>query len=628
MNTDRRYRVSIPDANHWREQIKCQSACPVHTDARGYIRALSAGDLKRAYKIARGPNPLASICGRVCGAPCEINCRRASLDKAVSIRTIKRFICQSWQSHSEDEQIDLIEQLGREFSERECAGLEEGGALLGALSRGALRTPGGQPVAIVGSGPAGLAAAHDLAILGFKPVIFEMEDVAAGMLYLGVPAYRLPRAVIRAEVDMIRSLGVEIKTGVTIGKDISLAELMNDFSAVVIAVGAKVSRRLRVKGAEGKNILGAVDFLRDVALETNLKVGQKVVVIGGGNVAYDVSRTALRHEVESDVSRTALRQLGVKEVHLCCLESREDMLADEIEIHEGAEEGIILHNSVGPDEILLNDQGAVKGVRFKKVLSIFDSAGRFSPTYDPAHTFEIEADTVLVSIGQSSDFSFMDAVGDGVAMNDQKQFVLDEKQSTTRAGLFVAGDAAHGPKLMIDAVASGKLVARSVYEYVTGTQIQTDEEVLHFPLRGYGRRARFDGIPRQAAPCAPVEQRRQTVTTEVEGLYSQEQALLEAERCLDCGVNTIFDGQKCILCGGCAEACPEQCLKLVSLNKLVGDAAFGTHSTAWGSSTENALSAIIKNGERCTRCGLCASRCPADAITMERFTFSETCVGS
>ena len=627
MNATPQYTAKVPGAQHWREQIKCQSACPVHTDARGYVRAIAEGDLEKAYLIARGPNPLASMCGRICGAPCEINCRRDVLDKAVSIRALKRYVCEKEGGDVLAREVATIDRIKEQFRKRECAGGEERGVLSSLFEEGAFQRASGEKVAIIGSGPAGLTAAHDLALFGFKPVIFEMESVAAGMMYLGVPEYRLPRALIHAEVEAIKALGVEIKTNVCIGQDVTLQELIETHCAVIIAVGAKKSRPLPIKGAEGRGVIGGVDFLRAVALKRPMAIGENVVVIGGGNVAYDVSRTAVRHEVEDDVSRTALRFLGVNNVHLCCLESREAMLADEIEINEGAEEGIVLHNSLGPDEIILDPEGAVQAVRFKRVLSIFDGEGRFAPVYDEGDTTEIPCDTVLVSIGQSSDFSFVEPERDGTAMTERGTFVLDDAQATTRPGVFVAGDAEHGPKLMIHAIASGKRVARSVYEFVMGAPIRLAYTSLHVPIDGYIRQPGFEILPRQSPCTAPHFERTRSVAVEVERCLDDGKAILEAQRCLDCGVNTIFDSGKCILCGGCADVCPEQCLKLVSFGMLRGDKRLGNLVELLSPASIGEAGAIIKNDDRCTRCGLCAERCPVGAITMERFNFRAVCNG-
>jgi NADPH-dependent glutamate synthase beta subunit-like oxidoreductase len=278
-------------------------------------------------------------------------------------------------------------------------------------------------VAIIGSGPAGLAAAHDLALLGFSPVVFEMENKPAGMLYTGIPAYRLPRELIDAEVELIRALGVEFRCGVAVGRDLSFQDLSRQFGAVVIAVGAKRARLLTLPGSDAEGIYGGIDFLRAVAVGESVPIGRRVIVVGGGNVAYDVSRSAVRYageeedagrhvdwQTETDISRMAARQPAVREVHLVCLESREEMPADEVEIVEGEEEGIRRHNRLGPKEFLFAERDGKKrvtGVRFRRVLRVFDENRRFSPVYDDAATVDLEADTVLLSVGQTPDLSFI-----------------------------------------------------------------------------------------------------------------------------------------------------------------------------------------------------------------------------
>jgi NADPH-dependent glutamate synthase beta subunit-like oxidoreductase len=614
-----RFRVKVPDEEYWRKQIKCQFACPVHTDARGYVRAIATGDYQRAYLIARGPNPLASICGRVCGAPCEVACRRGSIDKAVSIRALKRFVTDPF--------------IGRptsftSFLPDECDGLEEVVHLARYLASREYRPPAtAARVAIIGSGPAGLAAAHDLALLGFSPVVFEMESRPAGMLYTGIPAYRLPRELIDAEVELIRALGVEFRCGVIVGCDVSFADLRRQFRAVIIAVGAKRARLLALPGSDAEGIYGGIDFLRAVAVGETIPIGRRVIVVGGGNVAYDVSRSAVRYageeedasrhvdwQTETDVSRIAARQPAVREVHLVCLESREEMPADEVEIVEGEEEGIHRHNSLGPKEFLFTEQNGKKrvtGVRFRRVLRVFDENRRFAPVYNDTATVDLEADTVLLSVGQMADLSF---VG-----NIQFLTLDSETLATDMEGVFAAGDVAYGARLMIDAIASGKKAARSVYRYITGQEVRPEEIQLHFEIEGYGRERGYEGRPRTHIPTSTPAERLADPRCLVELGYTEVQAQAEAGRCLDCGINTIFDGEKCILCGGCVDVCPTLCLKLVGLEQLASSEEVSALLGAYG--TEPGWSAILKDEDRCIRCALCAQRCPTHAITMERFQF-------
>lgn len=627
MNEARRakktYPVQLADAQYFRQSIKCQYACPVGTDAGGYVRAIAQGDFELAYLIARGPNPLASICGRVCGAPCEAACRRREIDQSVSIRALKRFATEQY--GIESKRIDPMALLNKVIDGcgvRGRRGSEDLTALLKALRRSKLQPPTGERVAIIGSGPAGLAAAHDLAVMGLRPVVYEMEPIPAGMLAVGIPEYRLPRYVIRAEIELIRSLGVEFRCNTQVGKDIPFPEIRRQHKATLIAVGAKRSRSIPIPGHDGIGVFGGVDLLRDIALDHAPALGQRVVVIGGGNVAFDVSRTVVR-QAGFDISRTALRAPSVGEVHLCCLESLEEMPADDIEILEGHEEGVRVWPSLGPKEIHLDDNGRVRAISLKRVLSVFDNQGRFAPKFDEKDITTIEADTVLWAVGQATDLSFVDSERDGIALTERGAIERDgPSQAKTAPDVFVAGDAAYGPGLMIEAVASGKRAARSVYRYLRGTEFVEEAHGRHACIPRFEREKDYEKLVRLRVPATPVAERRLAQEVEVERGYSEPQAILESARCLDCGVNTIFDSAKCVLCGGCVDVCPESCLRIVSVSRLEaeGEARAVLDALCEDVPAEEA-SAIIKDEARCIRCAQCADRCPVGAISMERFSF-------
>jgi NADPH-dependent glutamate synthase beta subunit-like oxidoreductase/ferredoxin len=628
IHPDDTYHVEIPDVNYWRRQIKCQDACPVHTDARGYVRAIAAGDYRRAYLIARGPNPLASICGRICGAPCEAACRRGDYDQPIAVRALKRTATERYGAEK------LVAELGTEAFRDQvvsesgsgvCETLDELQRLLDAVRSPGWKRPEGKPVAIIGAGPAGLACGHDLALMGIPAVIFEAEPVAAGMLAVGVPEYRLPRELIRAEVALIEALGVEIRCSTQVGKDITFDELRRDHAAIVIAVGAKRSRNLKLPGVDGPGVLGGVDFLRDVALGQPPVLGRRVVVIGGGNVAYDVARTVLR-QTFLDVARVAARQPIVEETHLCCLESRAEMPADDVEVHEGDEEGIRRHNSLGPVQIVRDEGGKVTGVEFQKVLRVFDENKRFSPIFDDKVRTTIAADTVIFSIGQASDLSFLDPAKNGIELMAPGIIRLDSATlAATAPGVFVAGDLAHGTRLMIDAIASGKKAARSVYQYLTGRTLATEAVEIHRVIEGYQREQDYEKQRRIPIPVLGVHERLANPTGIVERGFDETLAQCEASRCFDCGVNTIFDANRCVLCGGCVDVCPTSCLKLVGADQLAsGPELAKLLEMTFGDEAElSEQSAIIKDETLCIRCANCAMRCPTGAITMERFAFTE-----
>ena len=632
-----RLNVQVPGDGYHQGLISCQVACPVHTDARGYVRAIAEGRFEEAYLIARGPNPFASICGRICGAPCEAACRRGKVprvdddgrfvanDRPIAIRALKRFACQ--QAGPEARPTEEVLQAVQSFIPPVAANTEEIAALLQSCLEGRIAKANGERIAIIGAGPAGLSAAHDLALLGFKPVVFEIEPVAAGMLAVGVPAYRLPRELIQKEVAVIQALGVEIRCGVTIGKDVSFADLRRDFAAVLIAVGAKASRGLGLPGENGPRVYGGVDLLRAVSLGECLDIGSEVVVIGGGNVAYDVARTVLR-QIAYDTARTAARLTGTARVHLVSLESLEEMPADTVEIMEGDEEGVERHNGWGPVEILRDGNGKVTAARFRKCNRVYDENRKFSPLYDDHITDLIPCDTVLLSVGQAPALKFLEDGGADIEMMRPGWPKVDPMRlTTTGKGVFVAGDLAHGTRLLIDAVASGKAAARSIYQFVTGHELKADSVSAHNILEHYRRERGYESLRRTAVPVIPPEERLQhsgvVAETVVETGYTRAEAMREASRCLDCGVTPVFDGVRCVLCGGCADVCPTECLKLVSLDSLQlnGDLVAAIQNSLGEGADLSENSAILKDEDRCIRCALCAQRCPADAITMERVSF-------
>jgi len=632
----RALQVAVPQAGYHRELVSCQVACPVHTDARGYVRAIAEGRFEEAYLIARGPNPFASICGRICGAPCEANCRRGRVprvdadgslvanDRPIAIRALKRFVC-SLHGPEAREPEAVLEDL-REHLPETGADAEEMAALLRARMRGQFTPAEGQKIAIIGAGPAGLSAAHDLALLGFKPVVYESEPVAAGMLALGVPAYRLPRELIRREVAVIEALGVEIRCGVSIGKQISFAELRRTHAAVIIAVGAKSSRGLGLPGERGPRVLGGVDLLRAVALGESVDLGRDVVVVGGGNVAYDVARTVVR-QTALDVARTARRATHGGRVRLVSLETLEEMPADTLEIREGDEEGVERWNGWGPLAIQRDSAGAVTGLELRRCKRVFDEQRRFAPVFDDAERQTLACDTIVLAVGQATNLAFLAEGGTDIEEARPGWPKVDPHSLQTSAErVFIAGDLAHGTRLLIDAVASGKSAARSVYRALTGRTLEAEALTAHLPLERYARERGYESIRRVSVPVREARERLAAQDLEVELGFDEAEARREASRCLDCGVTPVFDGTRCILCGGCVDVCPTQCLKLVKLDALAGGAVLSEAFTAaFGADVEHDLnSAIVKDEDRCIRCALCAQRCPTQAIAMERTTFCTT----
>jgi NADPH-dependent glutamate synthase beta subunit-like oxidoreductase len=406
--------------------------------------------------------------------------------------------------------------------------------------------------------------------------------------------------------------------------DISFEEIRRTFSAVIVAVGAKRARSLGLPGERGPRVYGGVDLLRAVALGEPFDVGEDVVVIGGGSVAYDVARTVLR-QAAYDTARTAARMPATRRVRLVSLETLEEMPAETEEIKEGDEEGIERLNGWGPVEILRDPEGEVTGTVIRRCLRVYDEDRRFAPVFDDAEREVIACDTVLLAAGQATDLSFLEDGGLDIEMAQPGWPRVDpETLMTTAPGVFVAGDLAHGTRLLIDAVASGKKAARSVYQYLTGRSIRPEALESHIPLEGYRRERGYEAIRRVEVPTLPPEERLRDPEALVEIGYNEEQARREASRCLDCGVTPVFDGTRCVLCGGCVDVCPTLCLKLVGLEDLELDQELqrAVEAVLGPGAEPTAHSAILKDEDRCIRCALCAMRCPSDAITMERVTFT------
>jgi NADPH-dependent glutamate synthase beta subunit-like oxidoreductase len=621
----------IGGAGYWMEMVKCQDACPVHTDACGYVNAIAEGRDADAYRIARATNPFASICGRVCGAPCEANCRRGSLDEPVAIRALKRFV---------------TGQFGPETGDF--------GAYRDGCNQKMLPPNRGhyEKVAVVGAGVAGMTAAHDLVQLGYKVTVFEAHSTPGGMLTAGVPVFRLPRELVMAEINAIVSLGVELKCDQRLGRDFTIESLRaQGFKAIFLGVGLPKGRKLDLPGANLAGVYDGMDFLRAFNEGNPLPVGKRILVIGGGNVAYDVARSAVRpaellgqeenaadiergEAVAYDVARSAMRMSADKEVHVVCLEKRSEMPADEVEVTEGAEEGLVLHNSRGPREIV-GENGKVAGLKTVECSAVFDANHRFNPTFNEENVEVIPADTIIFSIGQSSDLSFLQP-GDGVESVRGLIKVDPETYQTTAPDVFACGDIAHGPRLFIHAIRSAQIAARSMHDYLRGSRT---EEVVHssWEPAAYTMREDWDQLGRAHPPVAEARARANSMVV-IEDDYPAEAARAQAARCLRCNVNTVFDTAMCVACTGCVDICPEDLIRLTGVAELCRTTEgrdwvaglLGVPPTEVARMDKTQLEALggvmLKDETTCIRCGLCAARCPSHAITMQRFNFRRECV--
>jgi len=627
----KRFSNKTVDRDWLNTNFPCMMACPAHTNAGRYVALIAEGRFEEAYRFARDPNPLASICGRVCAHPCETACRRGEIDRPIQIRALKRFLTERHGPESKNFKPNPVEQQPKlPFK-----------------------------VAVIGAGPVGLSAAHDLALMGYPVTIFEAAAVPGGMLYLGIPEYRLPRDVVEAQVREILETGdVTLKLNQRAGKDFSIEDLRSQgFAAVLIAVGAHRSRDLSIPGVDLDGVYKGIDFLLNVNLGYKFTIGKKVVVIGGGNVAMDVARSAARevvrqHEMQTedwaknltavashemvDISLSALR-MGASEVHIVCIERRNEMPAALEEIEEAETEGVIIHAGVGPNKVLGQD-GRVTALETVRTSRVFDEQGRFSPQFQSGSESQIDCDTVILAIGQSPNLDFL-GPSSKIEVTPRGLIAVDrDNLMTSVPGIFAGGDCVFGPRLIIDSVADGKRAAVGIDEFLRGQQ-HADPLLEIEVLDRHQMITNYMEIARQSVPMLPLE--RRTGVTEVEIGFDEQTAVQEAQRCLHCWINTVFegtevDGTECVLCGGCVDVCPEQCLELVPLQEIEFPepvlALLESNKSAYevelrGVAVQELAekqitgAVMVKDETRCIRCGLCALRCPVNEITMEAFHF-------
>ena len=628
MPREPRYRAVLPDAEYWKRLIPCQTACPAHTDAGRYVQLIADGEYEAAYHVARSPNPWAPVCARVCAAPCEDNCRRGKIDSPVTIRALKRVISESFGPESQTP-ARLEDDRGNKTSwhfpilagERGNAGR-------------------GRKVAVIGAGPAGLACAHDLAIMGYHPTVFEAASVPGGMAFYGIPEFRLVRSVLQAQVEELQKLGVEIRLNTRLTREDGLPRLRaSGFEAIFLAVGTQGGRDLAVPGVELDGIVKAVEFLLNVNRGYRVTLGQRVVVIGGGFVAFDAARAALRTFgpeppgsegliAALDVARAALRA-GGSEVHMISLESFEEMpvlrtCQGHEEFEQAKREGILFHTQRGV-RAFRGQAGRVESIDLIGVRRTYDESGRFSPEYDPEVEEVMAADSVVLAIGQRADLSFL-SPEDGVEVTRQGTIRIDAQSLATSApGVFAGGDAAFGPRNLIEAVANGKQAALSIDAYLRGSTAVSTTRMKFRQLRTatYQMPEGYELGARVPPPSIPSE--RRTGVQEVEQPFSPGQARAQAERCLHCHTQTIYEPAKCVLCGRCVDVCPEHSLKLVPLEQVAieGTARDRVLQFYQLRAEGQPLSAMMKDDERCIRCGLCAQRCPTGAMTMEVLSYED-----
>ncbi len=526
----------------------CEATCPMHTDVKGYVNLIAEGKHKEAVKVIREKLFLPRSLGRICAHPCEEQCKREKeFRQPMSIAALKRFAADNYDNEND---WDLSVQMEN-----------------------------GKRVAVIGAGPAGAQAALDLRRKGYKVTIFEKLPVVGGMMRVGIPEYRLPRDIIDHEYSLLSKIGVEFKMGVEVGKDISFEELKKNFDAVIIAVGAHKGVVIPIPGHDLDGVLNAVDFLREVSLTRKYDIGKKIAVIGGGNVAIDVARSA--------------RRVGAEEVHLVCLESRPNMPAHDWEVEEAIEEGVILHDAFGPEKIV-GENGKVSKFEIKKCTAIFDKDGKFNPQYDENNKELLDVDNVIFAVGQAVDNSFVPE-GTFETMRGGRFKADPTTLQTKEENVFIAGDASGRSVIVIEAMAEGRKAAISVDRYLKGEDMFADREYegtfetwLETELK-----ENDEDLPRVKTSQMDPKERIKSFE-EVDLGFTEEQAINEASRCLKCECKLCMS--ECVMLGDYCE-CPKELFEK-----------------------------ILETGEvdpiipySCNMCNQCTLACPKDFKMSDRF---------
>ncbi|PKM95050.1 MAG: pyridine nucleotide-disulfide oxidoreductase [Firmicutes bacterium HGW-Firmicutes-1] len=507
----------------------CITNCPAHIPVQGYVKLASQGRYTEALELIKKHNPFPAVCGRVCPRLCEEDCTRGDIDEAVAVDDIKKFIAE--QDLNKD--VRYIPRIRHDYSDKK--------------------------IAMIGGGPSGLTCAYDLAIDGYDVTVFEKENKLGGMLTFGIPSYRLEKDVIEAEIAVLREMGIQFETGVEVGKDVSIQELRDKgFHAFYVAIGAGSGRKLRLEGEEASEVLSGVDFLRTINLSEPTNVKGKVVVIGGGNVAIDVARSAVRLD-------------RVVQTDIFCLEARENMPAHAEEVEEALEEDVKINNSWGPTRII-TENGKVTGVEFKRCLFVFDADGRFNPQFDADDKKIVECDYVLLSVGQTFNYGNL-LEGEGVKLTKRNTIEVDHVSlQSSKADIFAGGDVASGPRLAIDAIAAGKEAAVSIHRFVQKGQSLVFGRDTHsykvLDKDNLTENQGYDGTVRQRTKHINGKESR-TTFKDLRGTLTEEQIKKETARCLGCGA-TKTEEYLCVGCGACTLKCKFEAIKLEKIYDVKG----------------------------------------------------------
>ncbi len=593
---EKKYDVCSSADQQWiPDNIVCRIGCPINTDARLYSLAISEGKNQLAYLLARQNNPFVSVLGKVCNAPCEPVCQRAKIDAPVTLRALKGFAVEK----NKFSTGEVYEWLKTRMSDVEPA-----------------QKDNPPSIAIVGAGPAGLSAAHDLALMGYKVKVFESSKKPGGMLN-AIPKFKLPDESIKSDIDGIRYLGVKIETNKTCGKDFDVDGLLKEYDAVLLAIGLQQGRVPAIPGNELDGVLHGVEFLMQAASgnKGGVELGNKVVILGGGNVAVDIARTAVR--------------LGGKKtkVYVVCAEVAKgskssggnEMPADASEIFDAKQEGVVFYDSMAPEEIVGGPDG-VKGVKIREVDdTVYDEKGRLCPVYKNTKARMLEADTVILALGQQLDPSFAGGKKDIKIGRDGLLKVDANSAMSSQKGVFACGDMSKSGYI-VDAVASGQKAAQSIHQYLGGSGSLGLDSVREMKPVHYHKKedtwavrcSIWEGLPPMLSP-----KKRKRSMELVEGSYASFEAKRQGQRCIDCAITPVVSPyHPCTLCGGCADACPTECISLKFMNKADFN---GLHREIDGADGEGPWVSLVIDDTECIHCGMCAEACGEDSIHMLRY---------